>query len=76
MSWVRTVPAIDDIDIGQRWQDQHTGDHFKVLRTYRDHPTNPTFLVKFEPPAPGWAGGGTRTVTFGFFRSYCSRAED
>lgn len=63
------------IDIGQRWREHDRGDHFTVLRTYRDNPTNPSFLIEFEPPAPGWHSRGRRTVTLGYFTAYCERAQ-
>lgn len=68
--------ALDAIDIRQRWRDRHTGDRFTVLSTYRDHPTNPSFLIDYDPPAAGWHSRGRSVVTFGFFRAYCDRIDD
>jgi len=68
--------AAGGIDIGQTWRERVAGDRFKVLATYRDHPTNPSFLVEYEPPAPGWHSRGKRTVTLGFFRAYCEKVAD
>lgn len=64
------------IDVGQRWRDRHGGDHFTIERTYRDNPINPTFLIRYEPPAPGWHSRGWNTVTLGFITAYCERAEE
>lgn len=68
-------PTADaEIDIGQRWKDRQTGDRFTVLRTYRDNPINPSFLVKYEVPDDD-PRRVLRTVTLVFFDKWCERVE-
>ncbi|HXQ39147.1 MAG TPA: hypothetical protein VN843_34425 [Anaerolineales bacterium] len=44
-----TDPTADaGIDIGQTWFDPIIAETFVILRTYRDHPTNPTFLIEYN----------------------------
>lgn len=57
------------IDIGQRWYDSITDEHFIVKRTYRDNPINPTFLVHFYPASRQ----GIRTLTLAYIDAYCER---
>jgi hypothetical protein len=66
----RRALSLADVEAGQRWRDRHTGEHFKVLRRYRDNRLNPTYRIEYEQRGHGRAG-----VTFDFFRAYCERAE-
>jgi hypothetical protein len=64
------------IDIRQRWRETRSDDHFTVLRTYRDNPINPSFLIEFEAPREESASRGKTTVTLRYFEAYCERADE